>query len=324
MTRGAHLAVRVAAVLLAATITHAARDGAALDGFAAAVNGRIITVGDVMMNIQSDLVKLSDRYSGPELARQRDLAFRKGLDELIEQHLIVAEAERLKMTVPEKMVDDRINQVIYNRFGNDRAKFLAALASDRMTLEEWREETRERIVVSVLTRQEVQEKIKVSPASLKQSYEQDRDAFNVPAKARLSLIVLRTTEDEAARDAQREAAVRARGRILGGETFSSVAREVSQDSRAANGGDWGWVNPAELRAEIRDAVAGLKSGDLSEIIETPEALYLLRVEEKSEARVKSFDEVRLDVEAKLREAEYDRIYKRWIERLKRRFAVTMY
>lgn len=298
--------------------------GTALDGYAASVNGGIITVGDVMLSIQSDLMKLADRYSGSELNRERERLFTRGLNDLIAQKLILAEAARLQMQVPDKMVDDRINQTIYSRFDNDRAKFLAALTADRLTVDDWRKETRERIIVSLLTRQEVQEKIKLSPADLRDAYEKDREAYSEPARARISLIVIRAEKDADALSIQREDAIRIRGRILAGESFAELARERSQDSRAPAGGDWGWVEPKDLRPELKAAVESLAPGALSEVIETPESFYILRVEEKTEAREKSFEEVRSDVEAKLREKEFDRLYNRWIERLKRRYAVTTF
>lgn len=295
------------------------------DGYAAIVNDRVITVGDVMEFVNANDLQLRDDFAGAELLRRRQEAFENARDLLIEQALIVEEFKNLGGSIPDRAVDERIKDFIFERFDNDRAKFLAALAEDQITLDEWRERVRERIIVSVLRRQEVHDRIKITPAALRAAYEAKPQAWHVPERVQLRLIVLRVPEnDPDTAEQQRQLAVRARGRILAGESFADIAREISQDSKASAGGDWGWREPSAFEPALRAAIEQLPPGQMSDVIETPGAFYLAYVEARQPARKRSFEEVRPDIERELRQAEAERLYSRWIERLRRKYFVQVF
>jgi peptidyl-prolyl cis-trans isomerase SurA len=308
-----------------ATGLAASTDGLPTDGYAAIVNDRIITVGDVLEFIQAGELHMRDEFAGAELSKRRQAAFTAARDLLIEQALIVEEFKKLGGSIPDRIVDDRIDQFIFDRFDNDRAKFLAALAEEQLTLDDWRQRVRERLIVSILRRQEITDRIKIPPAALRAAYESRHGAWRVPERVRLRLIVLRAPEDDHDElERVRQLAIRARGRILAGESFEDLAREISQDSKAQIGGDWGWRELADLAPELRAAIKSLPEGEVSDAIEMPGAIYLALVEERHAERERSFDEVRAELERELRQAEAERLYRRWIERLRQKYFVHVF
>ena len=65
--------------------------------------------------------------------------------------------------------------------------------------------------------------------------------------------------------------------------FEDVARQNSQDSYAAKGGDMGWLFPGDTVPEIENAMNALKPGEISEPIKSPFGLHIVQViERKSE------------------------------------------
>lgn len=314
----------LALLLATAAVAWGSTSEPPVDGYAAIVNDRVITVGDVIEYIQPTEIDLRDTYAGEELARKREEAYRTGRDLLIEQALILEEFKKQGANIPDRLVNDRINEFIFERFQNDRAKFLAALAEEQITLEEWRERTRDRVVVGFLRRQEVFDKVQIAPGAILEAYEQKRGTYTEPARAKLHLVVLKKGDDESANLAQREKAVLARGRILAGDDFADVARAISEDPKAEAGGDWGWVEPSMLRSELKDAAENLPPGDISDVIETPDAYYLLQVDERKAAHTKPIEDVRAKIEEDLRRAESERLYRQWIDRLKKKHFVQLY
>lgn len=295
----------------------------AVDGFAAVVNDRVITMGDVMDFIQPSILQLRDAYAGEELERRREEAYKTGLQLLVDQVLMVEEFKKQGGAIPDRLVNDRINEVIFEQFDNDRARFLAALAEEQITLDEWRDRIRERLIVSALRQQEVNERIQVSPEALKQAYEKNLPRLSRPAQMKLGMITLR--KDRAVEGTPlEETATRLQGRLLAGESFAELAKEFSHDPKAASGGDWGWITPKDLREELRLGLEKVKTGELSNLIETPEALYLARVEEVRAAHVPTLEEVRPELEKEVRRAEADRLYQAWMDRLKRKHAVKIF
>jgi peptidyl-prolyl cis-trans isomerase SurA len=73
----------------------------------------------------------------------------------------------------------------------------------------------------------------------------------------------------------------ARSRIVqGGETFEQVARAVSDDISAPQGGDLGWINPGETVPEFERAMQALKPSEVSVPVKSPFGWHLILVEER--------------------------------------------
>jgi parvulin-like peptidyl-prolyl isomerase len=68
----------------------------------------------------------------------------------------------------------------------------------------------------------------------------------------------------------------------------------------------------------------LKPGEKSGVIETPEACYLMLVEDKRPEHIKPLNEVRDDIEKTLLAQEGNRLQKQWIDRLKKKTFVRYF
>jgi tetratricopeptide (TPR) repeat protein len=72
-----------------------------------------------------------------------------------------------------------------------------------------------------------------------------------------------------------------------GADFAALARDHSTDATAVDGGLLGQVDPIALRPELRDALQGMRPGDLSRIIKLPSGYAILKIVTESEPA--SFD-----------------------------------
>jgi parvulin-like peptidyl-prolyl isomerase len=316
--------IALAALALTGATTRAEEKSLTIDGYAAVVNKRVITVGDVLDYIAPGDRELRSMYSGSELTKQRVGLFTNGVNQLVEQALIICEFEKLGGKIPDRMVNDRINQIIIGRFQNDRAALLRMLAEQHMTMEEWRDKMRDNVVIGFLRRQEVTDKIRITPGQIQEAYERNKAKYATPDRVKLSMIVLSAGDTDSERAAKRELAVRLRGQLLTGESFAELARAHSQDSKAAAGGAWGWMETSMLRDEIKAGTAKMKAGDLSDVIVTKDNLYLVKLEARDAAGVKPLESVRTELEDELRQAEGQRLYAQWIKRLKKTHYYHLY
>lgn len=318
-----HMVLLAAAVLACcAGPSHGA--GMEVDGYAALVNSRVITVGDVLALIQPVRLQLESSYSGDELETKTEEAFQTGLQALIERALILEEFTAQGGVIPDRFIDDQISEIVSDHFNNDRAAFLKALTEDRLTLDDWRTETRNRLEVTILRRKEVTDKVIIAPRAVREVYDASIDKYRTPAQIKLRMIALHkgtTEEDQAAKLGEAE---QIRERLLAGEDFGEVAKASSEGIKAAKGGDMGWVEPGSLRPELADAANGLEPGRISEVIPTQDELYILKVEAKKSAAVTPFEEAQQSIEKELRKTEEDRLYKAWIQRLKDKYYVKVF
>lgn len=146
----------------------------------------------------------------------------------------------------------------------------------------------------------------ISDEDIKKYYEDRQTSFVEPARyhVRHILISLPLTIDTA-----EEAVVAARAKaddvlaqLRGGKKFATLAKKYSDDDASKEkGGDIGWVQRGELVPSIDAILPDLKPGVVSEPIRTAYGFHLVELVESSAERARSFDEVRGEILAQLKE-----------------------
>jgi len=71
--------------------------------------------------------------------------------------------------------------------------------------------------------------------------------------------------------------------ILGGEDFATVAKNLSADLSAANGGDLGWVGPGETVPEFDRAMSALADGEISDVVRSQFGFHIILVHGRRDA-----------------------------------------
>lgn len=295
-----------------------------IDGYAAKVNDRVITHGEVREALAPILPELYRTYQGAALEAELEKAFGKTLDQLIERALIMEAFKERGGQIPDQYVNDEIKRVIAERFKGDKAMFEQVLAEQKKTREEYMDTLREQMAVGMLTNEEVHRRARVTPEQVRKEYEANKALYFIPEKVKYSVIVLNkgaTPEDQTVK---REEAESIRKQLLGGASFSETAIAVSEGSRAADGGAFPWMQPKDVRSELRETLQTLPAGELSEIIETDTELYLVKMEARRQSGYKTFDEVRQTIKTALNAKERERLKARWIDRLKENNYIVIY
>lgn len=296
-----------------------------IDGYAAMVNDRMITFGEVLTLARSQQEELRYVAQGDTLKKQIEESVQEALNALIERALILEDFEAEAGTVPEQLVDNQVNEIIREQFDGNRLALLKTLESEGVHFADWRDQIRERIVVVLLRRQHVYDQVRIPPTAVRRAYE-DRleDDYYNPDEAHLRMIIIHKGENENDHKIKGAEAERLVRELTAGEDFGTVARSASEGGKADEGGDWGWVEVQQLRSELVAAIERLQPGELSDVIETEKEYYIIKVEGKKSAFVIPFEDVKHQIEQGLRAAEEKRLYDRWMARLKKRHVVKIY
>ncbi|MDH3205103.1 MAG: peptidylprolyl isomerase [Gemmatimonadota bacterium] len=133
----------------------------------------------------------------------------------------------------------------------------------------------------------VQVDTSITTEALRALYEADAPELQLHARHIVLSLPLQATE--AQRDSVRTRLQQIRGQILAGTPFEELARTYSQDPGTAPvGGDLGFFGRGEMVAPFEEAVLALEPGEVSDVVQTPLGLHLIRLEERRE---QSFDDV---------------------------------
>jgi len=104
--------------------------------------------------------------------------------------------------------------------------------------------------------------------------------------------------------------------------FTDLARAQSNDGSASRGGDLGWVYPGDTVPEFEKAMNELKTGELSEPVQTQFGWHLIQVMER---RTEDMSQIRVRQVARqaLRERKADEAYQEWLRQLRDRAFVEI-
>jgi hypothetical protein len=182
---------------------------------------------------------------------------------------------------------------------------------------------RERIIIDFLRAEMVSPLVVISPRQIRAAYEARLEDYRVVGATRARIITV-PTRPTTMLDDPLALMMELHERLQAGEAFAALAEAYSQDSAAARGGNRGWIQPTDFRAELAEPLNQLDAGHFSEVIVTEDNLYLVHVDERRPDRIKPFEEVRDEVADQVRRDEEDRIQRAWLNRLKQRFHVERY
>ncbi|RQO62940.1 peptidylprolyl isomerase [Variovorax sp. KBW07] len=141
-----------------------------------------------------------------------------------------------------------------------------------------------------------------SDAEVKAAYDQGKTNFNLPAAYRVAQIFLATPDREAAAVAKvREEAGKLARQARAGD-FAAVARASSQDKRSAErGGEVDTLPLARMLPELRDTIAKLKPGQVSEPVQAEAGFHVVKLLDIQPARTATLDEMKPQLQAALRQ-----------------------
>jgi len=288
------------------------------DSVIAVVEDRIITVADLRREIIPRLDALQGiAHNQLEYNKLLDGLESDLLNELINRILIVKDFQKdPKRHIPGSYIDNAISETLLNApFDGDRSKFLTYLRVNGWTLRDYRKKVEEDIIYSVMRNQQHKNESVVSPVRIETYYKDNLSKFFQEAAVHYRTLTLRRSEGEAD-DQLLKRMDPVQARLKAGEKFEALAKELSQDPRQDQGGDWGWSKKSDLSPEFSLPLFTIAPGQTSDPIVNSQGCFLLQLVERKDAGTQTLAEVSGEIEKILAAQMARDAEDRWIQRLR--------
>ena len=156
----------------------------------------------------------------------------------------------------------------------------------------------------------------VSPSEpeIDQEYDRHRERYHRREEADAERIFTRQKAD----------AEKARSRVVKGEDFEKVAREVSQSPDAGRGGRMGKIERGDLPSEFESAIFRLRPGEVSPLIAAEDGFLLFKLTARTPDRDLTRDEARPEIRQKLAREKSDRYLSSLVERARQERRVEVF
>jgi peptidyl-prolyl cis-trans isomerase SurA len=275
---------------------------------AAVVNDSIITTYQLDQALQKALAGIPAAESLS--VAEKDKLRRQLLEQLIEEELVKERVAQLRLKVDDEDVEAAVQDV--QRQNNlTREQLQAALEQQGMDFDTYRENLRKQILRFRLIGIEVKSKAEVTSAEVRQYYREHINEYREPPFMHLSRLTfpISKTADKDKIAEIRNKAIAAQARLEDGESINTLM--VSYATDGVDGGDMGRFRVGELSGLFDRAVRDLQTGEVSEVVETPNAYFIFKMIERSTGEERPFEVVSGEIEKILTEQKQEEAFKKW-------------
>jgi len=159
-----------------------------------------------------------------------------------------------------------------------------------------------------LDKEEIFDEVTVTEEQIRQRYDEEQLEYQSQIERRASHILLEAFDD-ADYDEAMSQATELKQRIDDGESFEELAAEFSNDlGSAADGGDVGYTTGDTFVEPFEQALLSLDVGEVSAPVRTEFGVHLIKLTERSESEIETFEDARERLERDLKTAQVDTIF----------------
>ena len=272
----------------------------------AVVDKEVITEQELKNYINLLKLRLSLVYGeeSPEFLREFKKEKERALEKLIEDKLIIQEAKRENLIVPDKLIERKLKEFISSF--KDEDEFMASLRERGLNLASLKEKIKEQFLIQMLLDKEVKNKIKVKPYEVTQYYRAHPEEFNLPPS--IEYKVLKFPSQLIAFQVFQE---------LKREGVEKILKKYSQNLLE------GKLSKEETRAELK-GLFELKEREISSPLQIEGEFMIFIIDKKYPSQTVSLEEAKEEIWEKVYQEKFQKRLKLWLDRLKEKALIKRY
>jgi peptidyl-prolyl cis-trans isomerase SurA len=269
----------------------------------ARVNNSIITRMDMEKAREQMAAELKQRGGGvgnvdSELAaHEKDI-----LSDLIDSQLLLQKGDELGIDVQTELIK-RLDEIRKSMNLQSMEELEKAAQAQGVSYEEFKDNLKNDLIKRNVISKEVVSKITIAPKEAQEFYEAHKAELRHPEQVHLAeiLIAPKAAAAEPGKEAPEPTAEEKQkaqkkaedllAQIKAGAKFDELAKKNSEGHTAAQGGDLGMFRPGTMAKELETITFGMKSGEVSNVIETKQGYVILKVIEHQQAGIPPYKDV---------------------------------
>ena len=239
------------------------------------VNGAPITLAQVR-----DYAKTEQRLINANTTEETRAVFKDAMENLVSRQLLIQEAERRGIKIPEGEVAQRAREFQVQGLGGETAPSTGS-APDQILLDQVRGSME---IEKMFDEEFEKHKVQPSEQEIQRYYDEHKDLFvQDPGEVRLSHIAIKLPPN--ATDAQKADGMKhitkLRDEARTTKDFAALAKANSQDATTASkGGDLGYFTKGQLPPVVDQLAFGTPVGQVSSILQSNLGFSFLKVTDR--------------------------------------------
>jgi parvulin-like peptidyl-prolyl isomerase len=299
-----------------------------INSIKAIVGDEIITREDVLRRAVVAIKEAQGKYKEEEFIEKVEEILKNTLYELIDRKVLVKEAQRIfgtneaMMKEIEKDLESFMKGAVKNV--GSLSKYYEIAESQGINPVEKRNELKEDIMIDKIIKENVYNRVKIQPKSLRRYYCENISEFHQEKEVHLRHIMIKFSAHGNNKDEALSIARQVIKRLQEGEDFIVLAKKYSEGPNTENGGLMSPEETNELRKDLRDIACNLKDNEYSKILESPVGYHIFKMELNRPEMIQPFETVQDEIYKKLYKEEISRLKKQYLDSLKAGLFIKVY
>jgi foldase protein PrsA len=229
---------------------------------------------------------------------------------LVQRAQFEQQAADLDVSISEKQVDARLQQIKKQYFGGDAKRYEAQLKEQGLSEEQVRRDIRAQLLQEELFKK-VTAGVKVTDADIKAHYDKNKDQYGQPESREVRHILVPTKKQ----------AQTLFTRLKGGANFAALAKRHSKDPGSKDQGGKLTVAKGQTVPPFDQTAFLLPKGSLSRPVKTQYGWHLIEpLSAVKPAKTTPLKEVRESIRQQLSQTKKNEAMTKWVEETKKEFA----
>ena len=292
-----------------------------VNGISAKVNGRVITKNQVAFMLAPVYAQLVTQF--PRRGAQFEAKFKETkaniIQELVDRQIILDEFKQLGATIKPNLIDEELKRQMRELYNGDEVKFREELKRSRLTMDGYREMTREKMVVQAMRAQQFSDAPPPLPNEVEREYAEIKSTLRDVTKDVISFqkifIPASDAENPLATPETQLALSEDIVRQIGeGKDFGELAKTYSKDAFAETGGIQENVPRTDLSPEFASILFDSQVGKIIGPLLDQQGFTIVKPTKINLGPAPPLDDkVREMVEQRVSRKKTSEQYERWIK-----------
>lgn len=228
------------------------------------------------------------------------------LSALIDNKIIEMEADKEKITVSAKEIEDEYNAYV-DSYGGEEA-LSAALKQSGISEDDLKVDIENYFKLEKL----LEPRVEITEEELKTYFDENKESFVELEQVEASHILV---EDEAT-------ATEVAEKLASGGDFADLAAEYSTDTaNAESGGELGYFAKGDMVEEFENTAFSMEVGTISDPVKTDYGYHIIKVTDKKEAKEAVFEEHKEEINEILFNEKIQSEYTTWLAEKKEEYKI---
>lgn len=303
-----------------------------VNGIAAKVNGRVITKNQVSFLLAPIYAQLAAQFPRRGPNSQFELKFNeakgKVIQELVDRQIILDEFKVIGASIKPHIVDEEVKRQRQELFNGDESKFREELKRNRLTMDGYREMTREKMIVQAMRAQQFSDAPPPLPNEIEQEYNDIKITLRDFSKDVCSFqkIFIPVTDQQnptATPESQLTLAENLAKQLADGKDFAQLAKENSKDAYADKGGLQEKVPRTDLSPEFASIIFEAPVGKIVGPLMDPQGFTIIKIIKMDYGPSPPLEKVRDMIEERVHKKKTSAQYEHWIESKRKKAMVEI-